>query len=290
MTSHRWHDHQRLQPGRPPVWLATPPRAYPPPQPIDWKTWCRTAERKRRAWARSRPDSRAGATGPANDAGANGNGANGNGANGNGEGERHGDVTALPPPLPREYLARVTRASFQLEGIDVSEREVSDALAPGPAHRALRPRQGQRVRNHVAILRRIECQARRRQPLSARSVVRWYTSISCGLTSAQLDDESFSRLDGAVRQINCPSLNLRPAVEDVARRYHELIVNPVVPSFNGILARLLLDCHLNRCGLPPALFNPAEDRNLPADVPNLLRRLLDRIIESYEALLAGAGA
>ena len=93
-------------------------------------------------------------------------------------------------------------------------------------------------------------------------------------------------LDGAVRQINCPSLNLRPAVEDVARRYHELIVNPVVPSFNGILARLLLDCHLYRCGLPPALFNPAQDRNLPADVPNLLRRLLDRIIESYEALLA----
>src|SRR3954454_17909621 len=295
MTSQRWPEHQRLQPGRPPVWLATPPRPYAPPPPIDWKSWCRAAERKRRAWDRARPVATgAAANGNGSEQGAHGNG-DGN-ANGDGDGDGRATAVAPPPPpppprrLPREYLARVTWASFRMEGIELSEREVTDAMAPGPAHRALRPRQGQRVRNHMAILRGIECHARRGQPLSACSVVRWYTTISCGLTSAQLDEESFSRLDGAVRQINCPSLNLRPAIEDVARRYHELIVNPVVPSFNGILARLLLDCHLCRCGLPPALFDPVQDRSLPADVPNLLRRLLDRIIESYEALLASTGA
>ena len=157
MTSQRWHEHQRLQPGRPPVWLATPPRAYPPPPPIDWKSWCRTAERKRRAWDRARHV----ATGAS---AANGSGIEAD-AHGNGDGNGSGDdrATAVAPPqpppprLPREYLARVTWASFQMEGIELSEREVTDALAPGPAHRALRPRQGQRVRNHMAILRRIEC-------------------------------------------------------------------------------------------------------------------------------------
>src|SRR3954452_11868844 len=220
MTSQRWHEHQRLQPGRPPVWLATPPPPHPPPPPIDWKSWCRTAERKRRAWDRARPVA---TNAPANEIGSE------EGTHGNGDGSANGDAdgraTAVAPPpprLPREYLARVTWASFRMEGIELSEREVTDAMAPGPAHRALRPRQGQRVRNHMAILRRIECHVRRGQPLNARSVVRWYTTISCGLTSAQLDEESFSRLDGAVRQINCPSLNLRPAVEDVAKRYHEL--------------------------------------------------------------------
>src|SRR4051794_15811026 len=111
MTSQRWHEHQRLQPGRPPVWLATPPRAYPPPPPIDWKSWCRTAERKRRAWDRAGHVAAVGnGNGNVAEVGAHGNG-DGNG-NGNGNGDDRTTAVAAPPPprLPREYLARVTWA------------------------------------------------------------------------------------------------------------------------------------------------------------------------------------
>src|SRR3954454_14095474 len=83
ITSQRWHAHQRLQPGRPPVWLATPPRPYPPPPPIDWKSWCRTAERKRRAWDRARPVA---TNAPANEIGSE------EGTHGNGDGSANGDA------------------------------------------------------------------------------------------------------------------------------------------------------------------------------------------------------
>jgi hypothetical protein len=186
----------------------------------------------------------------------------------------------------------VTRASFRLDGIDLPEREVMDAVAAGAAGResvgpGFRSRQGQRLRNHVAILRRIQQLVRRGHALTAATIVRWYTSVSCGLTSARLDAGSLARLERVARQINCPHLHLRPAIEEIARLYAELLTDPVVPSFNGILARLILTSHLGRCGLPPVLFDPARDAPPPADAGGLLRRLLELVQQSYDHLAAG---
>src|SRR6476661_10124783 len=98
MTSQRWPEHQRLQPGRPPVWLASPPRPYPPPPPIDWKSWCRTAERKRRAWdrARSVPTSAVG-NGNGSEPDAPGNGDGISTGTGTGDGDGDGRATAVVP-------------------------------------------------------------------------------------------------------------------------------------------------------------------------------------------------
>jgi hypothetical protein len=251
MIPQQWPDQPPRPPGSPgrrPLDPTTAPHRSP--VPIDWKCWARGIERKRKALDRL---------------GA---------GNGNG---RHG--------VWRFYLARVTRASFQLDGIDLPERAAADALAVGAAGRVCRSRQGQRLRNHVAILRRIGGMVRHGQPLSGGAVVRWYTSISCGLSSARLDGESLARLERVARQINSPHLNLRPAVEETARLYYEILADPIVPSFNGILARLLLGCQLGRCGLPPVLFDPASDRALPADPAALLRRLLELVQKSYDCLL-----
>jgi hypothetical protein len=128
------------------------------------------------------------------------------------------------------------------------------------------------------------------QPLDPGIVVRWYTSISCGLSSAQLDEPTLSRLTRVVLQINSPHLNVRPALEEIARLYVELTSDPIVPSFNGILSRLLLGCHLGRCGLPPVLFDPKRDRARPDSANNQLGRLLEMVQESYDALLAGCRA
>jgi hypothetical protein len=65
-----------------------------------------------------------------------------------------------------------------------------------------------------------------------------------------------------------------------------MLADPVVPSFNGILARLLLRYHLGRCGLPPVLFAPDLDgAGRLLDEPRLLARLLELIHQSYGALL-----
>jgi hypothetical protein len=182
----------------------------------------------------------------------------------------------------------VTRVSCLLDDIDVTERDLSAAMAHGYAGRPFRSRAGQRIRNHVALLRRIERLVRRALPLDTRAVIRWYTSISSGLSSAQLDTDALMRLDRAVRRINSPHRNLRPAVAEAARLYFELLTEPIVPSFNGILARLLLACQLGRIGLPPVLFDPSQDRQHPTDETSLLRVLLDRILLSYDRMIAVA--
>ena len=194
--------------------------------------------------------------------------------------------TAYPRPLSRPYLARVTRAGFAMDGIDLSERTVVDALKVGGASRSCRPRQAQRLRNHVAILRRIHTTARRGEPLAAGTIVRWYTSVACGLSTAHLDVPSLARLDRVARRINSPPQNLRPALEELAALHADVLADPIVPSFNGILARLLLTFHLTRCGLPPVLFQPDTDRGLPPHGPTWLRRLLELITQSLDALLA----
>ena len=222
---------------------------------IDWKGWFRSLERKRALlgrWLEKKCDA-----------------------------ETHQIHIAS-----RSYLARVSQVSFELDGIRLDDRELLEAIADGAAHKPVRPRQAQRLRNHVAILRRIGRLPHGAQPLETVTVVRWYTSISCGLSNAFLGAAALNRLTHVVGQINSPHLNVRPALEEMAGLYAELLRDPIVPSFNGILSRLLLSCHLSRCGLPPVLFDPTRDCAIPDATPGHLSLLLDRVQDSYDALLA----
>src|SRR5438067_7473165 len=67
---------------------------------------------------------------------------------------RLGKVESTTRPFSsRAYLAEITYISFRLDGLDVSEAQVHDALATGRDRRTVRSRQAQRIRNHVALLR-----------------------------------------------------------------------------------------------------------------------------------------
>lgn len=217
---------------------------------IDWPQWLRTTERKRRLLARP-------------------------------------DAGKSARPFWSAYFVAATDSSFRLDGLVVHDADLAAALAPGWARRSLGGRQQQRVRNHVAILSSIERMLARGHVLKPHDVVRWYTSVASGLSTTRLDDAAATRLDGVVRQVNSPHLRLAPAVQSIARLHHQLLIDPVVPGFNGILARLLLRWHLGRCGLPPVLFDPAHDAPALADEPKLLARLVDLIDQSHDALLAG---
>jgi len=211
---------------------------------IDWVRWLRLIQRKRRM--ASRADS----------------------------------PHAAPPPV--QYFAAVTLSSFQLEGIPLNPTEVTQAVSHGAAGKSFRSRSTQRIRNHVAILRRIEKSLRAGATLTSQSVVRWYTSISCGLSSAALDESNMTRLDNVVRRINSPQFRLQPAITEIARVHAQLNADPLVPSFNGILARLLLQYHLGRCGLPRVLFDASVDSTLLADEPRLLKRILELVDSAYD--------
>jgi hypothetical protein len=211
---------------------------------IDWTRWLRLIQRKRRM--ASRPDS----------------------------------PHVAPPPA--QYFAAVTLNSFQLEGIPLNPTEVTQAVSHGTAGKSFRSRSTQRIRNHVAILRRIEKSLRAGAILTSQSVVRWYTSISCGLSLAALDKTNMARLDNVVRRINSPQFRLQPAITEIARVHAQLNADPLVPSFNGILSRLLLQYHLGRCGLPRVLFDASVDAALPMDEPRLLRRILEMVDSAYD--------
>ena len=229
-----------------PLTTPSPPRTAGPA--IDWTTWLRVTERKRRL------------------------------------------ADGLDPRAGRAFWAgyylAATDASFRLDGLILPPGDAAAALAPGgAAARAFRSRQQQRVRNHVAILRHLEHLLRRGATLKSADVVRWYTSVACGLSTTRLDEPTAARLDGLVRQINSPHLRLRPALQEIARLHRQMLADPVVPSFNGILARLLLRYHLGRCGLPPVLFDPGQDAGRMLDESRLLARLLELIHETYTVML-----
>jgi hypothetical protein len=140
---------------------------------IDWANWLRLIERKRRLLAR---------------------------------------FATSRNIMPREYFAAATFVSFRLDGIDVTEPDVAAALARGTPNKAFRTRRTHRLRNHVSILRKIESAVRLGESLKGQAVIRWYTSISCGLCNANLDDGTMTRLDSIVRRINSPQLRLQPAI------------------------------------------------------------------------------
>lgn len=217
---------------------------------IDWPRWLRVIQRKRRI--ASKPDASR-------------------------------DTSRLTPP-PADYFAIATLRSFQLEGIPLNQSEFTHAMARGWGTKALRSRTDQRVRNHVAILRRIESSLHAGVTLTSQTVLRWYTSISCGLSLAAPDATTMTRLENIVRRINSPQFRLQPAITEIAHVHAQLNSDPLVPSFNGILARLLLQYHLGRCGLPRVLFDPSADSNLLKDEPRLLKRILEMVEAAYETM------
>ncbi|HEY8669006.1 MAG TPA: hypothetical protein VIL86_20320 [Tepidisphaeraceae bacterium] len=178
-----------------------------------------------------------------------------------------------------EHFAHATFCSFLLEGLQVSQAEVLATLETTPQQRTLRSRQALRIRNHVSILRHIENALLAGEPLCAGGVVRWYTSISCGLCTAALDGPSVARLEQIVRQINSPQLRLQPALQEIAALHSTLLSDPLVPGFNGILARLLLRYHLGRCSLPGVV--------IPADIPPATLRQAERFVPILLELLDG---
>lgn len=222
---------------------------------IDWPRWLRETERKRRQIARQ-PD---------------------------------GQISTALRPFWSTYYVSATEVSFRLDGMPLSHEDLVAALARGSAGKPCRSRQQQRGRNHVAILRRLETFLHRGTALKPDDVVRWYTSIACGLSTTQLDEPSRTRLDGIVRQINSPHLRLCPALQGIARLHAQMLADPVVPSFNGILARLLLRYHLGRCGLPPVVFSPETDNpEMMQDEQRLLSRLLEMIDKTHDTVLRGS--
>jgi hypothetical protein len=169
-----------------------------------------------------------------------------------------------------------------MDGVVLTGSEYRLALLHRGNGRACRLRPAQRARNHVAILRRIESLLGRGQALHPRDVIRWYTSVACGLSAGTIDGATEARIARIVSAVNSPRLRFRPAVQEVAALHVNLVTNPFVPGFNGILARLLLRYHMGRCGLPPVVFDPAVDTGSLTSVSTLEPRLLELIVETYD--------
>lgn len=191
------------------------------------------------------------------------------------------DGDGLPTPVP-DYFVKATWSSFCLDGHAVSESEAREALSrSGEGPVMLRSRQAQRLRCHCAILHRIENDLSVNLPLTTDGVIRWYTGISAGLSTTALDQATLVRVEDVVRRINTPQLRLQAAIREIAQTHLGLLCDPLVPSFNGILARLLLRFHLGKCRLPAVIFDPATDqRSRPVDA--LIRRLLELLERSFD--------
>jgi hypothetical protein len=179
-------------------------------------------------------------------------------------------------------LVLATCNSFRVDGIDVDQATVWQALSRSPSQRRMRSRAIQRIRNHVAILHSIDNALRRGQPLKTAAVIRWYTSIAGGLSITEIGSDKIRRLEHIVRRINSPHLRLRPALQEIARTYAELISDPLFPAFNGILARLILRYHLGRCALPPGIDGPSIPLQTPCTPDQVLAHLLAGICHCYE--------
>jgi hypothetical protein len=224
-----------------------PPPGNGRPSSVDWPAWVERIERKRRAL--------------------------------------HRIHDGKSPRIAHNYYINATVSSFRLEGIDCSLHEAHDAIEHGAAQRKFRSRVAQRIRNHVAILHSIESTLRNNWPLKSSAVLRWYTSISSGLSTNELGIERMMRLEQIVRRIDSPQLRLQPAIQEIARTHAELLSDHLFPSFNGILSRLLLRYHLGRCGLPSIVFDEAIPLSSLAIEQSLALCLLGAIDESYDSLL-----
>jgi hypothetical protein len=182
-----------------------------------------------------------------------------------------------------DYFERATCVSFQMDGMPLTVAEYRAALTSRGNGRACRSRSAQRARNHVAILRGIESLLWHGRPIQPRDVVRWYTLIACGLSAGAIGGPAETRIARIVSSVNSPRLRFWPAVQEVAALHVDLVTDPFVPGFNGILSRLLLRYHMGRCGLPPVVFDPVRDVESLTSVSKLEPRLLELIVECYQA-------
>lgn len=182
-------------------------------------------------------------------------------------------------------LARITESSFILEGIALHPDEVGDALATRSRKRGVRSPIAQRIRNHVAILEGIERALRAGQSLRLPVVLRWYTMLGNGLSTTTPAVERLARLEQVIRRINFPHLRLQPALGEITRVHVESLADPLVPSFHGIVARLMLHYHLGRCGLCGVIFDPRTDRTHLLNENWLAAHLLELLDQSYDLLL-----
>ncbi|HTW93657.1 MAG TPA: hypothetical protein VMD30_02610 [Tepidisphaeraceae bacterium] len=214
----------------------------------EWSSWLKAVDGKRRRLARRRPK--------------------------------------IVEPHDHSLHLRLTAISFQLDGLPVPAPELSHALQHPVGPRAFRSRLCQRMRNHVAILSMIDRWLIRGFPLRVASVVRWYTSVNWGLATTSLMHATMDRLEAVVCRVNAPHAGMRSAVQEIAEIHCQLISDPLVPSFNGILSRLLLHYHLGRCGLPPIVFDPDADATVATSESQFLPRLLRLVDEAYSAVLA----
>lgn len=219
------------------------------PDSLDWPAWLALIERHRKNLSR------------------------GNGAN---------------PAMTADYFVAATCASFRLESIECSEQDVIEAITQTAAQRRFRSRTTQRIRNHVAILHSIETDLLLNHPLTTAAVLRWYTSIGSGLSPTPLGADRMARLDQILGRISSPQLRLQPAIQEISRTYSELSADPLFPSFNGLLARLLLRFHLGRCGLPGVVFNGESPDIHRSNGDARVLALLMAIENSYQLLLNGA--
>lgn len=148
-----------------------------------------------------------------------------------------------------EGHARLTAKSLHLDGIPCREERIVDAVLGGGLRGDLRSRPAQLIRNHVAILLRMDLDARHVRPLESSTVLRWYASLCAGLPMPTIDDSRCRRIESVCRQINSPPMQPKPAVEQVFRLYAALLSDPLFPTLNGLMSRLLARCHALRCRL-----------------------------------------
>lgn len=216
------------------------------PDVIDWHRWLRVIERKRRLLIRS-------------------------------------DASQFR--YPGHWLTRITQSSFILEGIALQPHDVVDAVSTPSRKRGVRSPTAQRIRNHVAILRAIERALRRGHSLKLPDVLRWYTMLGNGLSTTMPSGQKLARLDQVIRRINFPNLRLQPAITEIAQVHVESLADALVPSFHGIVARLMLHFHLGRCGLCGVAFDPPNDGPHLLNETWLMARLLELLDDSYDQLL-----
>ena len=186
----------------------------------------------------------------------------------------------MPRIWPGWVYREGTRASFRLEGIDVTEADVAAAVMARP----FRSRPAGRLRAHLAILRRLDRWRGRRPGLTTVDVLGWYAAVSAGLGTAGPTDAGGERLADVVRRVNSPQRRLQPAVTEIARLHAELLADPLFPGFNGIVARLLLHAHLTTCGLPPVVADATQDAWPDASVGIIAGTLLVRVEQSLDRL------
>ena len=162
--------------------------------------------------------------------------------------------------MPRPFLIDATHASFRIEGINASLEQVARAIGHQQRVRAFRSPLSHRIRAHASILRCCERLISTDRPLRGDHVVRWYTGLSAGVTSTPIESVDVrSRVESIVSRLNAPTSRLSSAIAEAVTLYHDLLRDPVVPGYNGIVARLMLNLQLGRSGLLPVIIDPAGD-------------------------------